>query len=388
MTNSEQATIMNAIDERRRETIRVTLVGSVVDLALGVAKLFFGFNAHSQALVADGIHSLSDLVTDGFVVYAATHASREADEEHPYGHRRIETVATVALGVALLAVAAGIAWDAIERLFQPERLLHPGMAALVVASISIVSKEIIYHYSMRIARKYRSEMLRANAWHSRTDAISSVVVVIGVIGTMAGLDYLDAIAAVGVALMISKIAWDLMWSSVRELVDTGLDPDRIELIRKTIQSIDGVSSLHMLRTRRMGGDALADVHIQVNPTISVSEGHHISEAVRATLIREIDELLDVTVHIDTENDQAAKRTFNLPLRGEAIKHAMRCFQGIDAVNEIEQVNLHYLDGKMRLELLLPLDRAKDTEAAHDLVRKFQQAIKHDDIISSVEVRFG
>jgi cation diffusion facilitator family transporter len=388
VTNSEQATTMNAIDERRRETIRVTLVGSVVDLALGVAKLFFGFTAQSQALVADGIHSLSDLVTDGFVVYAASHASREADEEHPYGHRRIETVATVGLGVALLAVAAGIAWDAIERLFQPERLLHPGMAALVVASISIVSKEIIYHYSMRIARKYRSEMLRANAWHSRTDAISSVVVVIGVIGTMAGLDYLDAIAAVGVALMIIKIAWDLMWSSVRELVDTGLDPERIELIRKTIQSVDGVSSLHMLRTRRMGGDALADVHIQVNPTISVSEGHHISEAVRATLIREIDELLDVTVHIDTENDQAAKRTFNLPLRSEAIKHAMRCFQGIDAVNEIEQVNLHYLNGKMRLELLLPLDRAKDTEAARDLVRKFQQAIEHDDIISSVEVRFG
>lgn len=379
---------MNDIDERRRETIRVTLVGSVVDLTLGVAKLFFGFTAQSQALVADGIHSLSDLVTDGFVVYAASHASREADEEHPYGHRRIETVATVGLGVALFAVAAGIAWDAIERLFQPERLLHPGMAALVVASISIVSKEIIYHYSMRIARKYRSDMLRANAWHSRTDAISSVVVVIGVIGTMAGLDYLDAIAAVGVALMIIKIAWDLMWSSVRELVDTGLDPERIELIRKTIQSVDGVSSLHMLRTRRMGGDALADVHIQVNPTISVSEGHHISEAVRATLIREIDELLDVTVHIDTENDQAAKRTFNLPLRSEAIKHAMRCFQGIDAVNEIEQVSLHYLDGKMRLELLLPLDRAKDTDAARDLVRKFQQAIEHDDIISSVEVRFG
>lgn len=388
MSNSEQATTMNAIDERRRETIRVTLVGSVVDLALGIAKLFFGFTAHSQALVADGIHSLSDLVTDGFVVYAATHASREADEEHPYGHRRIETVATVGLGVALFAVAAGIAWDAIERLFQPERLLHPGMAALVVASISIISKEIIYHYSIRIARKYRSDMLRANAWHSRTDAISSVIVVIGVIGTMAGLDYLDSIAAVGVALMIIKISWDLMWSSLRELVDTGLDPERIELIRKTIQSVDGVSSLHMLRTRRMGGDALADVHIQVNPTISVSEGHQISEAVRATLIRDIDELLDVTVHIDTENDQAARRTFNLPLRSGAIKHAMRCFQGIDAVNEIEQVNLHYLNGKLQIELLLPLDRAKDTESARELARKFQQAVEHDDMISSVEVRFG
>lgn len=388
MTETKQSIGNNLANERRRETVRVTLVGSVVDLSLGVAKIVVGFAAHSQALIADGIHSISDLITDGFVLYAAAHASREADEDHPYGHKRIETVATVGLGVALFAVAIGIAYDAAMRLFEPERLLKPGMAAIVVASISIVSKEIIYHYSMTIARKYRSEMLRANAWHSRSDAISSAIVVVGVLGTMAGLDYLDAIAAIGVALMIIKIAWDLMWSSLRELVDTGLEPERIDLIRTIIQSVDGVSSLHMLRTRRMGGDALADVHIQVNPSISVSEGHHISEAVRASLIGQVEELTDVTVHIDTEDDQAARRTHDLPMRTEAIRRAMERFKHIDEVDDIEQMTLHYLDGKIQLVLLLPLGLAKDGESTRDLVRRFQDAIKDDPLISSVEIHFG
>jgi cation diffusion facilitator family transporter len=388
VTDTAKGTQRELADARRREVVKVTLVGSAVDLSLGIAKIVFGFVSHSQALIADGIHSISDLITDGFVLYAAAHGSREADEDHPYGHKRIETVATVGLGVALLAVAVGIAYDATQRLFHPDRLLQPGMAALVVALISVISKEIIYHYSMTIARKYRSDMLRANAWHSRSDAISSVIVIVGVIGTMAGLDYLDAIAAIGVALMIIKIAWDLMWSSLRELVDTGLEPERIELIRKIIQSVDGVSSLHMLRTRRMGGDALADVHIQVNPSISVSEGHHISEAVRASLIREVEELTDVTVHIDTEDDQAARRTYDLPLRTEAIRRAMERFKHIDEVDDIEQMTLHYLDGKIQLVLLLPLSLAKDAESTRDLVRRFQDAIKDDPLISSVEIHFG
>lgn len=392
MSDTRQKTIeelqSEADQKRYRKTVRVTLVGSALDLVLGIAKIVVGFYSQSQALIADGIHSFSDLATDGLVLYAAAHAARAADEEHPYGHRRIETVATVGLGVALIAVAAGIAIDAGQRLFEPERLLRPGVGALVVAALSIISKEAIYHYTMRTARKVRSDMLRANAWHSRTDAISSIIVFVGVAGTMAGLDYLDALGAIGVALMILKIGGDLMWRSLRELVDTGLEPERIQAIRKTILSVDGVRALHMLRTRRMGGDALADVHIQVNPSISVSEGHQISEAVRATLIREIDEVCDVTVHIDTEDDQAAKRTDALPQRSEVIKRALNCFRNIDAVNDIEQIGLHYLNGKIQLELLLPLERAQDTVTARELAQEFKDAIRDDEVISKVEVRFS
>lgn len=339
---------------RYRETIKVTLIGSVVDLLLGVFKIQFGFLSQSQALIADGIHSLSDLATDAIVLYATKHSHTEADEEHPYGHGRFETVATVGLGIALLVVAIGISIDATLRLFNPEKLLIPSMGALIVAAISIVSKEAIYHYTMRVARKYKSNMLRANAWHSRTDAISSVVVLVGVAGSMAGLWYLDAIAAIGVGLMIAKIGWDLAWHSIRELVDTGLDAERVEAIREIILAVDGVVSLHILRTRRMAGEALVDVHIQVAPHISVSEGHYVSETVRARIIKEIEEVTDVMVHIDPENDEVTPPNTGLPLRRKLMAQLEDQWRGLEAASRIEEVTLHYLEGQIQVELKLPL----------------------------------
>jgi cation diffusion facilitator family transporter len=267
----------DASGERYRATRNVTLVGSALDLTLGIAKIIVGTLAHSQALIADGIHSLSDLGTDFMVLYAARHAHRKPDREHPYGHGRIETAATVALGIALVAVAAGIAWDSLRRLFDPDLLLQPGPLALTVAIISVLSKEWIYHYTMRVARRLNSNMLKANAWHSRSDAISSVVVVIGIIGVMLGYPFLDAVAAVVVALLIAKIGWDLTWSSLRELIDTALDAEEVKRIRDSIMKVDGVRTLHMLRTRRSGGSAFVDVHILVDPQVSVSEGHQIGE---------------------------------------------------------------------------------------------------------------
>ena len=373
--------------ERYRETRRVTLVGAVLDLVLGVAKIVVGFFNHSQALVADGVHSLSDLGTDVMVLVAAKHASAEADEEHPYGHARIETVATVALGAALLLVAIGLAYDAISRLFEPARLLTPGWLSLVVASISIFSKEAIYHYTMRSARKLRSNMLRANAWHSRSDAISSIVVVIGVAGTMAGLNYLDALAAVGVALMLAKIGWGLGWHSVRELVDTGLDRGQVEQIRDTIESVTGVRDLHLLRTRRMGGDALVDVHIQVDPKLSVSEGHQVSEAVRWRLIRDIDEVSDVTVHIDPENDEAAQSCRDLPLRRELMAKLEGAWSDVPAAAGIEKVTMHYLSGRVHLEVLLPLQDTGSVEAARDQARELEQAARRLPEVGNVQVNY-
>ena len=339
---------------RYRETIKVTLIGSVVDLLLGVFKIQFGFLSQSQALIADGIHSLSDLATDAIVLYAAKHSHTEADEEHPYGHGRFETVATVGLGIALLVVAIGISIDATLRLFNPEKLLIPSMGALIVAAISIVSKEAIYHYTIHVARKYKSNMLRANAWHSRSDAISSVVVLVGVAGSMAGLWYLDAIAAIGVGLMIAKIGWDLAWHSIRELVDTGLDAERVEAIREIILAVDGVVSLHILRTRRMAGEALVDVHIQVAPHISVSEGHYVSETVRARIIKEIEEVTDVMVHIDPENDEVTPPNTGLPLRRKLMAQLEDQWRGLEAASRIEEVTLHYLEGQIQVELKLPL----------------------------------
>ncbi|MDH5191313.1 MAG: cation diffusion facilitator family transporter [Gammaproteobacteria bacterium] len=376
-----------AAEERYTEIRNITLIGSVVDGFLGIIKIVAGFVGSSQALIADGIHSLSDLVTDFMVLYAAKHGSREADEDHPYGHGRIETIMTVALGMALIAVAGGIGYDAAHRLFQPELLMHPGWMALVVAFISIISKEVIYQYTMKVANKLKSNLLRANAWHSRSDAISSIIVFIGVIGSMFGFEYLDALAAIGVALMIVKIGWDLVWNSVQELVDTALDPERVEEIRDVINSIKDVKALHMLRTRRMGHSALVDVHVQVAPYISVSEGHQISEKVRSALLNDIDEVTDVMVHIDPEDDEVATPCCQLPLREQLIEGLNKCWQGLDHVSKIEDITLHYLDGKIHVIVLLPISVLDAGASASEVSQAFSMATRKLTEISEVKVQF-
>lgn len=375
-------------DPRYRDIRNITLVGSLVDLLLGVAKIIVGYLAHSQALVADGIHSLSDLLTDFMVLFAAKHASRGADEDHPYGHGRIETAMTVALGTALIIVATGIAWDAVRRLFEPDLLLHPGWLALLVAAVSIVAKEVIYHYTMRAAKRLRSKLLRANAWHSRSDAISSVIVFIGVLGAMAGLDYLDAIAAVGVAIMIAKIGWDLAWHSISELIDTALDAERVESIRKTIEAVPGVLDLHLLRTRRMGADALVDVHIQVEPHLSVSEGHQISETVRQQIIDNIEEVTDVMVHIDPENDENATPCCGLPDRAQ-VEHILKQVWADEPIaRDIQEITLHYLDGRIEVEVCLPLALVEDTGKARQIAERLGSLAEARSEISRARVGFA
>lgn len=378
----------NQGDERYRATRRVTIVGAVVNLLLSIGKVVIGVIGGSPALVADGIHSLSDLLTDIMVVWAAKHGSKDADEDHPYGHGRIETVFTVALGVVLLLVAAGIVYDAVSRLFHPERLTHPGVLALVMAGISVVSKEILYQYTLRVAKRIRSNLLKANAWHHRTDAISSIVVIFGIGGTMAGLPYLDAIAAVVVGLMIAKIAWELGWHAVHELVDTALEAERVEAIRHVIQSVDGVNELHTLRTRRMGADALVDVHIQVDPLLSVSEGHHISERVRQKVIREIDEVQDVLVHIDPEDDEQIALSAHLPSRQVLLARLRGFWQDSPAAAHIRRVTLHYLDGRLRVEVYLPLELARNEAERASLTAALQQPVQAMAEIESLTVHYS
>jgi len=376
--------------QRYKDTIRVTIIGSIVDFLLGVSKIIVGFISQSQALIADGIHSLSDLVTDFAVLYAAKHSHQEADEEHPYGHGRIETVVTVGLGIALMGVAVGIMIDATNRLFNPDTLFQPGALALSIAIISVFAKEAIYQYTMVIARRYRSNMLKANAWHSRSDAISSIIVVVGIIGSMAGLVYLDSIAAIGVGIMIAKIGWDLAWSSIKELIDTGLDAERVKEIEKNILGVDGVTTLHVLRTRQIGADALVDVHIQVDPYISVSEAHYISETVRSKLIKRVEEVIDVMVHIDPEDDEDVPPTLEkLPLREEMMKKLEEAWKDVEEAKKIDSVTMHYLEGKIQIELLLPLailhNAQPDAEKAVE--QRFKQALAAVKEIERVSVHY-
>lgn len=376
-------------DQRYAQMRRVTLVGSVFDATLGVGKILGGWLAHSQALVADGIHSLSDLITDVMVLVAAKHSHAAADEEHPYGHGRIETVATVALGGSLVAVGIVIAYEAVQRMFDPESLVVPAAWALGLAALSAVVKEAIYHYTMHSARRLESDLLRANAWHSRSDAASSVVVMIGVGGALMGLSYLDAVAAVIVAWMVGRMGYRLARRSVSELIDAGLDPDRVRAIRDMILSVDGVEDLHLLRTRRMAGRALVDVHIILSdPRLSVSEGHQISETVRGRLLNRIDEVADVTVHIDPEDDEYAAPGRHLGLRREVLKRLRERWSDVEAAAYIKRVNLHYLDGKLHVELELPLDLVDGPKSAGALQQQFRRALAREPDIAEVRVLYS
>jgi len=375
-------------DTQRYHVIRkVTLIGAASNVVLAIAQFAFGVLGHSQALIADGIHSLSDLVTDILGVFGAKHASRAADAEHPYGHGRIEAVVTVALGMVLTFAATFIMFDATRRLFEPQRLLQPDWTVLAVAAVSVAVKEMMYRYTLRIARAIRSGLLQTNAWHHRSDALSSIIVIVGVGGTMSGLNYLDAIAAIGVAVMIARVGLTQAWAAVQELIDQGLDAEHVANIRSKILAESGVRELHLLRTRRVGGNAFVDVHILVDPRLSVSEAHQISEAVRVRLIAEIDEVSDVTIHIDPEDDLIAKPSTGLPPREVVLATLKQHWAAIPQAAQLHDTTLHYLDGKIHVDLALPLSAAGSVEHARALAQQFAQLAKKEEYIADVKVGF-
>ena len=361
--------------ERGRETRTVALVSGLVNLLLSIAQIVIGLIANSAALVADGIHSASDLLSDGLVWFAARHASMAPDKDHPYGHGRYETAATLGLGILLVLVALGIVWGGAERVLDSERPI-PGLLALVVAAAGIAAKEGLYWYTIAVAKRLNSAMLRANAWHHRSDAMSSVVVLIGVGGAVLGFGYMDSLAAIVVGIMVGKIGWDLGWSALTELVDTALDEDEVGAAKRVVMAIDGVRSVHMLRTRRHGAEASADVHVQVAPRLSVSEGHMISQAVEDRMIEQVDSITDVTVHIDPEDDEDAPTCAGLPLRAEALEALDDAWTEAGAPLAPHETRLHYLSGKIDVELILPLSHFVDRRAT-DQLRAHLEAVARD-----------
>jgi cation diffusion facilitator family transporter len=378
------------LEQRKQAMDRVTWWGVLVNIMLAVSKLVVGFIAQSHALIADGFHSLSDLISDAMVLLATKHAHQDADEDHPYGHARYETLATIGVGIFLVAVALGISIDAIQRLAATEDIVAavPATLALWIAAFSIFSNEMLYQYTIRVAHSIRSKLLEANAWHHRTDSISSIVVFIGIGGAILGWPLLDDIAAIIVGLMIAKIGWDLCRQSVQELVDTALEPEVLSSIKQHIKEVNGVVELHMLRSRRMGHNALVDVHILVDSRLSVSEGHQISEAVEHALINNFDEINDVTVHIDPEDDEHVPNSCKeLPLRDVILERLQTCWKDIPETSQIASTTLHYLNGKIEAEIDLPLSILKNLGDAENIKARIQASSESIECIREVHIRF-
>jgi cation diffusion facilitator family transporter len=375
-------------DRRFRVSRQAATMGAVINTVLAALKIFFGVIGQSQSLVADGVHSFSDLMTDALVFFAAHHAKEAPDESHPYGHGRFETVGTLALGGILIVVGIGIIWDAVERLFAPEQLMHPAAYTLYIALFSIIANEGLYFYTRHLANLINSDLLRANAWHHRSDSVSSVVVLVGIGGTMLGLPYLDAIAAVLVGLMVVQIGWNLGWGAIQELADAGLEEEHLHKIRRIIGNVSGVNSVHMLRTRRLGGHAMADVHVQVDPWLSVSEGHRIAEVVQYGLIDQVELLEDVTVHIDPEDDENGPSCARLPLRKEAQRLLDEYWSHIDCYSERRRLVLHYLSGRIDVDIFLPLSCHTSVDEAALLHHAFQKPLEGSEIFRRVHIWYG
>jgi cation diffusion facilitator family transporter len=336
---------MARTNEEQRQAVRSTWVSVWINLFLASAQVAIGLFARSQALVADGIHSLSDLVADGVVLFAARHSHAEADDNHPYGHARFETAAALAIGLILLATGMGMVWAAGMKLHDGQSVgaVHP--LALVTALVTLVAKEGLFRYMRRIGEKLKSSMLIANAWHARADAASSLVVAAGIAANLMGYHSMDAVAAVIVGFMIAKAGWGFSVDAFHSLTDHALDPEEIERIRRTIESVDGVQGVHELRTRRMGDWAVVDMHVEVGTHLSVSEGHYIAEQISAR-VKDAHRVAECTVHIDPGTVRHLARVLALPPRAQVLARAQ------EVLRRPASLRLHYLEGGLEVDVEL------------------------------------
>ncbi|MEO5794388.1 MAG: cation diffusion facilitator family transporter [Rhodoferax sp.] len=283
--------------QRAAAATRSTWVSVAVNLGLTVLQIAAGIFSKSQGLIADGVHSLSDLVADFVVLLASHHSKKDADIDHPYGHQRYETAASLVLGLLLLAVGAGMLWSAASKLEAPETIAQVHVLALWVAGGALMAKELLFRYMLAVAKRVKSSMLVANAWHARSDAASSLVVGIGIIGNLAGYPLLDPIAALIVGFMVARMGWGFAWDALHDLMDRAVDEAEVEAIRQTLQATTGVLGVHDLHTRKMGDMVVADAHIEVDATLSVEAGHEIAVMARQRVLQR-HRVLNLMTHID------------------------------------------------------------------------------------------
>lgn len=287
--------------------VRVTWVGVGVNLALTGFKVGVGFISGSMALVADGVHSLSDLVTDLVVLGGLRLARRPADASHAYGHGKFETVATAVVALALLGAGGWIAGEAVRGILAPTDHV-PGLAVAGVAALSVAVKEWLFHATRRVARQTRSSSLAANAWHHRSDALSSVAVLVGGALAIAGVPQGDQAAAIAVAVLIGWAAVGILRRALYELTEGALSDNERARVAQAVSAVDGVQSWHKLRTRGSGRGAFVDVHIQVDPALSVAESHAIASQVEEAVREAIGGAASVVVHVEPATDVTPNRT--------------------------------------------------------------------------------
>ena len=366
-------------DLQKNSGVKVIAVGAVANLVLAVLKIAGGIVGRSTAMVADGIHSLSDLLTDGVVLFAHKIGQLPADENHPYGHGRAETLGATLVGAVIMVAGLGLAYGSWE-IIATDAFRTPTWPALVAAVISIAVKEILFRYTRAAGETTKSPSLVANAWHHRSDAFSSIAALVGIGGAMAGYPIMDPVAAIVVSVMILKVGYNIAFRGLSDLMDTALSEEKTRRIQTMINGMPGVVQTHNLRTRWIGGEVLMDVHILVDPEVSVTEGHHIAENVRRELIRAMDNVQDILVHVDTEDDRAFDSIY-WANRNYLEKQVDPMIASMDDIQGRTHLRAHYHGGKTTLEVFITMRDGMGLEQTGTAVRELKknlQTIEHVD----------
>ena len=350
---------MQVRDPSEKNALKVTWLGLIANLILALAKGFIGIIANSSALIADAGHSVSDLLSDGITLWAVHMSSIPKDKNHPYGHGKFETVGTFIIALLLLFTGVGVAWHVFNKM---DVLEVPGTIALWMVGIAIIIKEALFQVTRMVGRRSDSRILLANAWHHRTDAISSVAALVGIVGAQWGVPLMDPIAGMLVAGLIIKTGIDIGYESIRELTDETVEEEVISELVKIMSGIEGVVHYHEMRVRRMGPHLLVDLHIEVDSMMSISAAHQVAERVRLGILKKLPAVNEVLVHVDAEDDFFGEEGAELPenivlMRPQAeIENDVRKMLAlIYEIQGITHIYCHYLNQKLTVQVNIILD---------------------------------
>ncbi|MCD4719053.1 MAG: cation diffusion facilitator family transporter [Desulfobacula sp.] len=289
--------------DKKTQIQKITLIGLAANIVLSVIKFFIGFLGNSQAVVADALHSFSDTSSDLVILFGVKYWTAPPDDSHPYGHQKIESLISIIIGFILLFVAGAIGYNGLVSL-QEKNQPELNWIVIIGPLISIIIKEILFKATVKVGIETNSSSLKANAWHHRTDALSSIPVLIAVVASLIDprLRFLDQIGAIIVSAFIIKVGFQIIFTNINDLLDTGLSKEKISELKKTINNIQNVRGVHKLRTRKLANYIYIDLHLEVDGQLSVILGHDISEEVKHTLIQNNPKIIDVMVHLEPEEN--------------------------------------------------------------------------------------
>jgi cation diffusion facilitator family transporter len=352
-----------------RQGVRVTVIGLAVNVGLVTGKLICGFIGRSSALVADAVHSGSDVVATAIVLLGLRVASRPKDEDHPYGHGRVESIVAAIVGISMLAAAGLIMKEAAEKAVM-RTASPPAMIALIAALLSVVVKEWLFRYTIGVGKRLNSPSIIANAWDHRSDAYSSIGVLGGIVGAKLGLPVLDPIAAGVVAVFIFKTAFDILKEAVHDLTDRALPQDMIRRIAEVARDVEGVLDVVEVKGRRMGSKIIADLRIMVVGFLSAKEAHDIARRVEEKLLVEIPYLVEVMVHVDVEEvlSEGTMREFEEGTKEILDRHR-------ELFVEAHELDYHFSERGREIHFHLVVPEGTSFEDAHELSRHLEEEIK-------------